>query len=268
LGDEEILLIEDDESIPLQPLSEIIVKFKRQRRIVDLLMLLALPSAVVAIFIFLVFAAVLSFSTLALIAFGSLAFSAVVSYAANLYIPSALTKVIRSLELTVQGVSFVITPIKGETPAQRILNQLARTDHYVKNVVRKNPNSAQLDALVKGRSGKDYVFDVYIHNVNSLGRLVGDQTDMNLFVKRFDEVDPITVGTIRNLREDVQDSLSRVGRRFPTRVLAISVSGFDDSVFEYVRSKEGSFGSRYMPILCRIELVKEKVDGSYDVLSF
>jgi hypothetical protein len=260
--------MEDDENIPLQPLSEIIVKFKRQRKIVDWLMLLALPSAVFGILLFAVFAAALSFSTLALLGFGFLAFSAVVSYAANLYILGALTKVIRSLELTVQGISFAITPTIGESPAQRILNQLARTDHYVKNVIRKNPNSAQLNALVKGRSGKDYTFDVYIHNVNSLGRLVGDKTDMNIFAKRFDEAAPISVETVRNLKEEVQDSLSRVGRRFPTRVLAISVSGFDDPVFEYVRSKEGTFGSKYTQILRRIELVREKVDGSYDVLSF
>jgi len=261
-------LTEDDESMPLQPLNDIIAKFKRQRKIVDLLMMFAFPSAVFGIFLFAVFAAVLSFSTWALLGFGFLVFSAIVSYVANLYIPGALTSAIRNLELTVQEISFAMTPTIGETPAQRILNQLARTDHYVKNVIRKNPNSAQLNALVKGRSGKDYVFDVYIHNVNSLGRLVGNKTDMNIFAKRFDEAGPISVEIIRNLKEEVQDSLSGVGRRFPTRVLAISVSGFEDAVFEYVRSKEGSFGSKYMRILCQIELVKEKVDGNYDVLSF
>lgn len=263
-----MLLTEDEESMPLQPLSEIIAKFKKRRRTVLWLLMLALPSTVVGIFLFAVLALVFSLSTLAAVTFLILVFSAVISYAANLYIPGALASVIGSLELTVKEIAFALTPVVGETPAEKILSQLARTDPYVKKVIRKNPNSAQLNALVRGRSGKDYVFDVYIHDVNSWGRLVGDNTDMNIYVKRFDEVDPISVEAIRNLREEVQDSLSGVGRRFPTRVLAISVSGFEDSVFEYVRSKEGSFRSRYAPILCRIELVREKVDGSYDVLSF
>jgi hypothetical protein len=262
-------LTNNDENIPLQPLNDVIIKFERRKKIMDWLMLLAMPSAVVGIGAFLLFALVLRFSTLDLVIFCFLVFSSVVSYIAILYIPDALDGVIRSLEFTMKEIAFSITPPIGETPEQRILNQLTRTDRYVKRLIRKNPNAPQLNAQVKGRSGKEHEFEVYIHNVDSIGRFNGNKTDVNIFAKRFDEADPVSEAAVRNVRAAVQDSLSGVGRRFPTRVLVVSASGFEDQVFEYVRSKEGRFFSRYFPRATRrIELIREKVDGSYDVLSF
>jgi hypothetical protein len=202
------------------------------------------------------------------ITFAFLAVSAIASYLAILYIPSALSAVIRNREFTIQRTSFSVTPPIGDTPSERIMNQLSRTNSYVKMVVRRNPGSARLDAHVKGKSGKDHVFDVYVHNVNSFGRLVGNRTDMNIFVRRFDEVNPISLEYVRTLKEEVKDSFSGVGRKFPTRVMLVPTSGFDDDVFEYIRSKEGSFRLTYPRMIRRIELVQERIDGSFDVLSF
>lgn len=262
------LTIADEESIPLQPLNDIILKFNRRRKIMDLLMLLSLPAALVGIVLFAAFTLEIGFSSYAVVVFGFLAFSAAASYVAILYIPGTISKVIRSMEATAQNISFTITQPKGENPEKRILNQLLRTDYYVKRVIEKEPNSAQVNARVLGRSGKVHSFDVYIHSANLLGRLFATNADMNVFATRFDDIDPIDVALVREVKEAVQDSLSKAGRRVPTRVLVISTSGFDESVFEYVRNREGSFDSRFSRVNCHIELIKEKVDGSFDVLSF
>jgi hypothetical protein len=262
------LVTNDEEDTPFQPLNDVIVKFKRRRSVMSWLMLLALPSTVFGIVLFVAFALVSRFSIVALVTFSFLAFSAIVSYVAILYVPGELTGVIRSLELTIREISFATMPPIGETPTERILNQLIRTENCLRAVIRKNPRSVQLNTHVKGKSGADHVFDVYVHNEDSLARLTGGKTDMNIFVKRFAEVEPLSVTIVRNVKEEVQDCLSRVGRKLPTRVIVTSTDGFEDTVFKYVRTKEGSFGSKYMALRRRIELVKEKTDGSYDVQSF
>jgi hypothetical protein len=91
---------------------------------------------------------------------------------------------------------------------------------------------------------------------------------MNVFVKRYDDVSPVSVALVKDVKEAVQDSLAKIGRRIPSRVLIISTSGFDEAVFEYVQSKDGVFDSRFSSLMCNIELVKENVDGTFDVLSF
>ena len=256
----------DQDRVPLQPLNEIIKKFNRRKQIMDLLMLISMPSALVAIVFFAAFAFI-SNSPVSIITFILLVISAIASYFAVLYIPGVLTNIIKSLELTVRGISFTLSTPVGSTPAERILNQLRRTDPRTKNLLEKNPSYAKMNIAMKGKSGIDHSFDVCIIGRSRYGRFFGDLTSMIIFVKRFDEIDPVSLNTVKNLKAEVQDCLSGMNRRFPTRVLAVSTSGFDDSVFEYIRSKEGSFVSRYPPIRRPIEIIQEKVDGKYDVLS-
>jgi hypothetical protein len=262
------LTLEKEENVPLGPLNEIIWKFKRRKRIMNFMMLLSLPAAVFAIFFFLIFTWAIGFSSTAVFIFGFLVFSAVVSLIAILYIPDSLSAMINQMEATVQSISFAITPPKGETPEQRALNQLIRTDYCVRSICRKKPHSAQLNVKIIGKSGQEYAFDVYVHTANLLGRLFNMCSDINLFVKRYDETSPVGVALVKNVKEAVQDSLGKVGRRIPTRVLIISTTGFDEDTFNYVGGKEGVFRARFSSAICDIELIKENVDGSFDVLSF
>jgi len=262
------LTIEDEENIPLRPLLDIIWKFNRRKRIMNFLMLLSLPATLFAILLFASIALALGFSSSAVLAFGFLVFSAVISLIAILYIPDSLSAMIRNMEATARNISFTITPPKGESPEQRILNQLLRTDYRIRSIVSKKPHSSKINAKTIGKSGKEYTFDVYIHNADRLGWFFSLYSDMYVFVKRYDDISPVDVLKIKNVKEAVQDSLSKVGRKIPTRVLIISTSGFDETTFEYVRSKEGVFDARFSSTICEIELVKEKVDGSFDVLSF
>jgi hypothetical protein len=125
-----------------------------------------------------------------------------------------------------------------------------------------------LDISIDGSSGKSYSYALVIHNVGHFGRFFKYSKDINIFAKRFDQINPLTVDDVKGVKESVQDVLTSFGRKFPTRVLVVSTSGFEDEIFAYVRSKNGSFYSRYLPLTCRIELVQEKLNGNYDVLSF
>jgi hypothetical protein len=264
----EPLVHEEEENMPLQPLNNVINKFKKRRQIVNWLMVLAMPSAILGIAVFLIFTVTLSSSPILFITFGFLVFSSLVSYIAVLYVPGTLDGVIRKLELTVQEISFSVSLPIGDSPQERLFNQLKRTDQQVRQVLNKNPNAKNFNVQLKGKTGKEYLFDVFINNVNSIGRFFGSQSDLNVFVKRFDQIDPLSVNAIKNVREAVQDILSKAGRKYPTRVLIVSTSGYEDEVFKYVRSKEGFFSSKYLPLVRRIEIIREKIDGNYDVLSF
>lgn len=261
--------LEDEEGIPLGPLNEIIRKFKNRQRIMNLMMFLSLPATGIAIALFLVFTvAFVGFSSMNVIVFAFLVFSACVSLVAILYIPNSFSAMVNQVEATTTRISFAITPPRGGSPEEKALNQLLRTDHCIRDVVRRKPQSVQLNSKVIGKSGKLYTFEVYIHSSNLFGRLFDTCSDMTVFVKRYDDVSPVSVASVKDVKQAVQDSLAKVGRRIPNRVLIISTSGFDEPVFEFVRSKEGVFDARFSLYLCNIELVKESVDGTFDVLSF
>lgn len=258
--------IGDKDGVPLQPLNEVIKKFKRRREIMDFLMIISMPSALVGIVLFGVFA-LISDSAVSILTFILLVISAIASYLAVLYIPGTLTNVIKSLEYTVRGISFTLIAPMGNTPAERIFNQLRRSDQRIKNLIEKNSDVAKLNIKVKGKSGIEHFFDVYLYSEKPYGRFFGNLGSVTIFVKRFDESNPVSLERMKTLKADIQDCISGIGKRFPSRVLAVSTSGFDEPVYGYVRSKEGTFSSRYGPLRCRIELIQEKVDGRFDVMS-
>ncbi len=259
----------EEDNMPLQPLRESIAKFRKRRELMSWLLLLAMPSAIFGIAVFAIFALVLSFSVIYLVVFAFLVFSSVVSYIAILYIPGALTGVIRKLEFTIQEISFSMVPVKGESPPERIFNQLVKTDKRTREIVIKNPKSKQLNSSIKGQSGKEYLFDVIIHNVDRFGRFFAISKDLSIFAKRIDQIDPVSINQVKEVRQNVIDVLAKMGRRYPSRVLLFSTSGFDDEVFPYVRSKDGAFYAKYIRApMCTMELIQEKVDGNFDILSF
>lgn len=256
------------DDVPLKPLNELIWKFKKRARILTILMLFSLPASTVSIILFLVFVLLTGFSSLNVTIFLFLLFSAVASFLGNILIPDLLSGIIDQMETSAQSIAFTITKPEGKNPQERILNQLAKTDYYIKNLIKKKPKAPVLNAKVAGKKGVEYDFDVYIHNDANIIRKIIECAGTSIFAKRFDQMNLVTEQQVRNLKDAIQNVLKRIGQRIPTRVLIISISGFEDSVFEYVNSKEGIFRTKFPAFECRMELIKENTDGSFDVLSF
>ncbi|HSV49545.1 MAG TPA: hypothetical protein VLH35_04440, partial [Candidatus Acidoferrales bacterium] len=82
------------------------------------------------------------------------------------------------------------------------------------------------------------------------------------------DITPIDKPVLQELKIDVTDVMKKFHRKYPSRVIVVSTSGFTDDSFEFVNDRAGTFTSRLGSVLCNIELIKERVDGSYDVLSF
>jgi hypothetical protein len=222
----------------------------------------------VSILLFTIFVLAIGFSSWNVFIFIFLLFSAIISLGAFLWIPDSLSDIMGQIEASVQSVAFAIMPPRGQNPQERILNQLIRTDYRIRSLLRKKPACALVNTEIKGKTGKHHSFDVYIHDVpNILGRIVGSAS-INVFVKRIDQLEPVIVPTITELKNNVNDVLESTHQRIPARVLVISTSDFDGSVFRYVDSKEGLFKTRFPNLECKMELLKENADGTFAVLSF
>ena len=258
----------ETEDIPLRPLAELIWRFKKRNRILTIAVAFSLPGSAVSILLFGIFALAIGFSSWNVFVFIFLFLSAIISLGAFLWIPDSLSDIMSQIEASVQSVAFTITPPQGQNPQERILNQLIKTDYHTRSLLKKKPASALINAEIKGKMGKFHSFDVYIHDVPSiLGRIAGS-TGIDIFVKRFDQIEPVIVPMITELKDNVRDVLKNTNQRVPTRVLVISTSVFDGSVFRYVNSKEGLFKTRLTNLECKIELIKENANGTFAVLSF
>lgn len=262
-------MAENGEDVPLGPLNEIIRRFKKRQKAISIMWLLSLPANVMAILVFLLFAvSTMGFSAQSAVIFGFLTFSAFISFMALLYISDSFSTLASQAEVTAGIISFAITPPTGESPEKRVFNQLVRTDDCIRNVVKKNPSCAHMNAKIPGKSGRSYDFDVYIQNLRALGKFFNISTDVNAFVKRYDTAVLTGEESVSEVKHAVQDVLAKNGRRIPNRVLIVSTSGFEEEAFDYVRSKKGYFNARFSSLTCGIELIKENVDGTFDVLSF
>jgi hypothetical protein len=254
-----------EESVLLEPIYDLILKFRKRKRILSLLTFLSLPAAVISAFLFAVLAIVNAYSIIQGVFFAFFVFSAVSTIVMALFIPDSLDTIIDRMETTAENISFTITSPKGNTSQDRILNQLLRTDRYIGEVVKRFPQAANTNVLLTGLSGRQYSYDVYIGHSSH----IGGHYDLHIFSKRIDGQSPVSVEEVKTIKEGINDCMLKIKRKVPTRVLLVSTSGFDDEAFEYVRSKEGVFTKRGINFeYCIIELIKEKIDGSFDMLSF
>lgn len=261
---------ENIESTPFAPLLSEIQKFKKRGRIFTIMMFISLPACIVSIFFFLIFLlSSLGFSILAIIAFGFLLFSAIISYLATLLIPKALRSMISHMEKLARNTIFMIIPPHGDNPKERILNQLKETDVRIRRALEKNPKSVHFDAKANGNNGSEYIFDLFLHdNASRTWKFLRlGYAGVDVFVKRFEQKKVTREMTIE-LKNNVIKTLKKRGKKTPMRVLIIATLGFDDLVFSYVDSEEGIFERTFWESECKIELVKENVDGTFDVLSY
>lgn len=262
---------ENEEDIPLAPISELILNLRKRTKVFMVIMLFSLPSSILALLLsyLLIIANVptLGFSSVTILFLIFLFFSAITSILTIIIVPDYLSDITREMERTSQSIAFSLTPPEGKTPQEKILRQLARTDYRIGRILNETPGFTQLNAKVKGESGKEYDFDVVVNKPAKFPRkLLGDSGGVVVFAVRFNEPSLVDTQTIKNFRASIQDCLKKLRLRVPTRVLVVSASGFDEATFEYVRSKDGGFN--FFGAHCPIELIKENVNGTFDVISF
>lgn len=260
--------LENEDSVPLAPLNELIRKFKERSGIMAILTICSLPASIVSIFVFFLLFAVIGFSGSSVIVFTLLLFSAGVSLIANFVFPSLLSGIVDQMETSVRSIAFTLAPTHGDNPPERILNQLVKTDYEVRKLVKKKPDSAQLNVKIAGKNGAEYDFDVRIHNRPSISERIKGASNTNVFVKRFDQPKQVSEKMIEEVKDAIENILEGTIPRVPTRVLVVSSTGFEDSVFEFVNSGKGIFRIRFPAMECKIELIKENVDNTFDALSF
>jgi hypothetical protein len=258
----------ETEDIPLKPLAELIWRFKKRNRILTIAVAISLPGSAVSILLFGVFALAIGFTSWNVFVFIFLFLSAIISLVAFLWIPDSLSDIMSQIEASIQSVAFTITPPQGQNPQERILNQLIKTDYLIRSLLKMKPASATINAEIKGKKGKLHSFDVYIRDEPSILRRIAGSTGIHIFVKRFDQIEPVIVPMITELKDNISDVLKNTNQKVPTRVLVISTSDFDGSVFRYVDGREGSFRKRFTNLECKIELIKENADDTFAVLRF
>ncbi|HSV49654.1 MAG TPA: hypothetical protein VLH35_05000, partial [Candidatus Acidoferrales bacterium] len=177
----------NEDSISLGIIDEILLNFRRRKQIINILMYFSLPTAYVATVLFGIYMVQSSSPYTALI-FGFLLFSACATFFAIIYIPDKISEVINRLEATSQHIAFAMTPPKGDTPQEKILNQLIITDRYVSKIFQKNANPC-INITQEGYSGKKYKFDIFIHtSKNVIKRFFLSRTEEHIFVKRYDDI--------------------------------------------------------------------------------
>jgi hypothetical protein len=264
------LIEEKEQDIPLSPISDLTSIIKKRNRKFKFVMLLSLPSSLVAMllymFLILINGFTPGFSQIATFIF--LSISSALSVVALLLVPEYLDGISNAMEKASRSIAFTLTSPEGKTSPERILKQLIKTDYRIKKVVQEKPEYAQLNAHVKDKNNSIHDFDVLIFKPRKVSwNIFSAQLGFAVFARYFDQIEPINSQEIKNFKKEIESCLKVITARIPTRVLVVSTSGFDDDVFSYTRSKTGVFRS-FAAYNCKIELIKENTNGSFEVLSF
>lgn len=189
------------------------------------------------------------------------------SLAAIVVIPDSLSGILDEMETSAKTIAFTIMRPRGENLQERLLNQLIETDLSIRQLLKRNPSLANLKAEFTGKSGSKYTLDVYIRKKKSILLKILGFVDVIVMAKRFDQTDSVTEMDVKEFKTQIQDVL-KSKKVVPTRAILVSTSGFDNSVYEYLGSEESIFRRRFPNLQSRIELVKENLDSTYDVLYF
>ncbi len=253
----------------LTPLNESINALRKKTRIFWMVMLFSLPSSVLAgslsIVLLINRGTYTGFVTFEVVLYAFLFVSSAVSMATMLLVPNYLFSTTYQMQRALQSIAFTILPPIGNTPEQKIYNQLIRSNPILKERAKQNKITVSYDSQIKGASGVDYHFSVVIDGkLNPLGKLLG--LSGLIFIQRLNQVTLVSTEQVKSIKKAVNDCVRRLNYKIPARVIIVSTSGFDESVFEYVNTKEGYF--KFLDNYCRIELVKENIDNMLEVISF
>lgn len=137
---------------------------------------------------------------------------------------------------------FEMNPPRGGSPNERLLNQARLVYHTLNELVEEKPDSVTFNAVVEGKSGKKYLFDVYVHGsydlkYGILRHLGTGRPSLDFFIKRFEG--EVSKKDIEELEENLDDIHQRT-ENVPHGIIVVTANRFmDDAIIhdssEYAR---------------------------------
>jgi len=132
---------------------------------------------------------------------------------------------------------FELNPPEGKTTAERALNQLLKVSYVaerLKQIREEKPQNIIFNATIPGQSGKEYEFDVHVHDEWREYLLFRRQFD--LFVKCFNGKEPVDEQDLAQLKEGIQDIAHQSGH-LPNQIIVVSTASFTTRAFGYANNE-------------------------------
>jgi len=153
---------------------------------------------------------------------------------------------------------------KGRTPQEKILNHLSGIIGELE-LDRLLDIHEKIETFLNVKvSGKkdEHLFDVYVSEelLRDDESSVAQETRSRLrkhggiFVKRYDRKKPVDEGDLGELKNEIQDVISKTKSRVKT-ITVVSTSGFTKSAIAYVKNSENRVKK------CAFDLIRELPDG-------
>jgi len=155
---------------------------------------------------------------------------------------------------------------EGRNSVDRFLKYLQASDDRFSKSLAKVPRELKLGSRLKGKSGKSYVFDAFMHDKGGWKRsryLVA----LKLFPHQ------VSVSDLEAYKKQLEDVFEKI-TRVPTRLFAIQEEGeLDEEAIEYAESEWVVWKGQNAPYATvrrrryggvPIEIVRETEEGTYD----
>ena len=187
--------------------------------------------------------------------------------------------------------TFELLPPEGNTPGERIWNSLKRASTASEELQDLAPEKVKFNFEIAGKSGKQYRFDVFVHDEPSgtLRRFVakwtlrGSPTHwiyywffprlhqrlhedlLTILVKRISKSTPVTKSDLESSKKEFED-VSRKLHDIPEHAIVVSTSGFSKDGLDYARDEK----SEIKPFAddeesAIMDLLVERNDESFEV---
>lgn len=117
------------------------------------------------------------------------------------------------------------------------MNQLLKVGYVaerLKQIREEKPQNIVFNASVPGQSGREYEFDVHVHDEWREYLLLRKRFD--LFVKCFSRKEPVDEEDLDQLREDILDIAHQSGH-LPNQIIVVSTASFTTRAFGYANNE-------------------------------
>jgi len=190
--------------------------------------------------------------------------------------------------------TFELLPPEGNSPAERVWNSLKRASNASEELQDLPTDKIKFNAEVEGKSGKRYLFDVFVHDEprSRIRRFLakwtlrGSPTHwiyywlfprlhqrlhedlLTIFVKRISKTTPVTKSDLETSKKEFED-VSRKLHDIPEHAVVVSTSGFSQDALDYL----GDEKSEIRPFAddeesAAMDLLVERSDESFEVAHY
>lgn len=159
---------------------------------------------------------------------------------------------------------FELSPPVGKNPLERLLNQARFVYRDLDELIGSNPSAVEYDAKVKGKSGKEYDFDIRVHQPSDwkykLWSRFGKEP-YDFFFKRFEKKKTISRSDIEELMDELAD-IHHLTNYVPDAVIVASKSPFSrDAIILATKLIIGNEEEG-----CPLDLIQENEKGTYKII--